>query len=252
MAVGHTHDDRLVVFFDIDNTLYSSSTKIAEAMGVKIRTYIVSIGLSDTDEDASRLQSHYYTQYGLTLRGLRHNHSIDPLDFDKKCDGAVPLEEMLFPDSRVQKLLEDIDRSKCRVWALTNAFWTHAERVLEILKLRDQFEGVVYCDYSEKDDIVCKPQSAFYHRAMHQAGVRDPNKCPFVDDSINNVEAARGVGWTRSVHFQECGPETAEVLRVNHTTKNQEKIVTKDGIPIISNLHQLRVVWPDIFAKAEH
>jgi len=252
MTVEHTHDDRLVVFFDIDNTLYSPSTKIAEAMGVKIRAYIVSLGLSSTDEDASRLQSQYYTQYGLTLRGLRHNHGIDPLDFDKKCDGAVPLEEMLSPDSRVQNLLGNIDRSKCRVWALTNAFWTHAERVLKILELRDQFEGIVYCDYNEKDDIICKPQPAFYHRAMHQVGVRDPSKCLFVDDSLNNVEGARRIGWTRSVHFQECGSETTEVLRVNHTAKNQEKIVTKDGIPIISNLQQLRVVWPDIFVKAEH
>jgi len=80
---------------------------------------------------------------------------------------------------------------------------------------------------------------------MHQAGVRDPSKCLFVDDSLNNIEAARRVGWTRSVHFQECGSETAEVLRVNHTAKNQEKI------PIISNLQQLRVVWPDIFSKVE-
>jgi len=61
--------------------------------------------------------------------------AVDPLDFDKKCDGAVPLEEMLSPDSRVHKLLEDIDRSKCRVWALTNAFWT----VREVLHRRGKF-----------------------------------------------------------------------------------------------------------------
>ena len=31
---------------------------------------------------------------------------------------------MLSPDPRIRKLLEDIDRSKCRVWALTNAYRT--------------------------------------------------------------------------------------------------------------------------------
>ena len=49
---------------------------------------------------------------------------IDPLDFDEKCDASLPLETMLSPDPRVRKLLEDIDRSKCRVWALTNAYRT--------------------------------------------------------------------------------------------------------------------------------
>jgi len=49
---------------------------------------------------------------------------LDPLDFDEKCDASLPLEKMLLPDPRIRKLLEDIDRSKCRVWALTNAYRT--------------------------------------------------------------------------------------------------------------------------------
>jgi hypothetical protein len=49
---------------------------------------------------------------------------LDPLDFDEKCDASLPLEKMLSPDPRMRKLLEEIDRSKCRVWALTNAYRT--------------------------------------------------------------------------------------------------------------------------------
>jgi hypothetical protein len=48
--------------------------------------------------------------------------SIDPLVYDKECDGSLPLEDMLSPDPCTRKLLEDIDRSKCRVWAFTNAY----------------------------------------------------------------------------------------------------------------------------------
>jgi hypothetical protein len=54
-----------------------------------------------------------------------HSHSglfTDPLDFDEKCDQSIPLEEMIKPDPAVRQLFLDIDRSKCRVWALTNAF----------------------------------------------------------------------------------------------------------------------------------
>lgn len=48
--------------------------------------------------------------------------SVDPLDFDKKCDGSLPLEDMIKPDPILRKLLQDIDRSKARVWGLTNAY----------------------------------------------------------------------------------------------------------------------------------
>lgn len=51
-------------------------------------------------------------------------YHVDPFDFDTKCDGSLPLEKMLSPDPRMRKLLKDIDRSKCRVWALTNAYRT--------------------------------------------------------------------------------------------------------------------------------
>lgn len=41
----------------------------------------------------------------------------------------------------------------------------HAERVLKIMELRDQIEGIVFCDYADKnEDLICKPQPAFYHR----------------------------------------------------------------------------------------
>ncbi|KAI0004896.1 pyrimidine 5-nucleotidase [Russula compacta] len=252
MTVEHTHGDKLVVFFDIDNTLYSSP-EIAQAMVAQVHNYIKSLGF--TDEKAAELRSQYYTQYGLTLRGLRLHNGVDPFDFDTKCDGSLPLEKMLSPDPRMRTLLKDIDRSKCRVWALTNAYRTHAERVLDILKLRDQIEGVVFCDYMEKNEnIICKPQPAFYRRAMHLAGVRDGDeaKCLFVDDTLSNVEAAKEVGWIRSVYFRESWSETVEGLHLNHTAKDQDKLLTEERIPIINSLEHLRKVWPDIFVQAEH
>ncbi|KAN0131427.1 pyrimidine 5-nucleotidase [Lactarius tabidus] len=236
-----TQDGRLVAFFDIDNTLYSANAKIAEAMYVRIHDYFVSLGLSD--EEASTLNSQYYTQYGLALRGLQRHHGVDPMEFNEKCDGSLPLEEMLKPNPLVRRLLQDIDRSKCRVWALTNAYQTHAERVLQILGLRDQMEGVVFCDY-RKEDVTCKPEPAFYRQAMQQAGVTDPSKCLFVDDSSSNIEGAKLVGWIRCVHFREVGHE---VLHAKRIAKVQEKPFSGDDIPVVTDLQQLREVWPDIF-----
>lgn len=116
--------------------------------------YFLTLGLNE--DEASELHLKYYTQYGLALRGLTRHHDIgiqyywpfatyntygshsDPLDFDRKCDGSLPLEDMIKPSPALRKLFEDIDRTKgennsqnhwpsyqcsvARVWALTNAY----------------------------------------------------------------------------------------------------------------------------------
>lgn len=133
---------------------------------------------------------HYYTSYGLAIRGLVKHHEIDALDYDKHCDAALPLELVLKDDKELRDMLNSIDRKKCRVWALTNAYYNvsitlnwfasfliaqrwliltsfsffsictsqHAVRVLKLLGLTDCFEGVVSCDYGAKD-FSCKPEA---------------------------------------------------------------------------------------------
>jgi pyrimidine and pyridine-specific 5'-nucleotidase len=44
------------------------------------------------------------------------------MDFDEKCDGTLPLEDLIKPNPSLRKLFQDLDRSKVRVWALTNAY----------------------------------------------------------------------------------------------------------------------------------
>ena len=56
----------------------------------------------------------------------------DPLDFDKKCDQSLPLEDLLSENPQTRKLLQDINRSKTRVWALTNAYITVRSFIQEV------------------------------------------------------------------------------------------------------------------------
>ena len=62
---------------------------------------------------------------------------IDPLDFDRKCDGALPLESIIAPDPALRALLLSIDTDRVRICALTNAYRIHAQRVVKILELDD-------------------------------------------------------------------------------------------------------------------
>lgn len=120
------------------------------------------MGLSH--EEASELHHRYYSQYGLALRGLKRHHDVgnvsvvktpthdlillsDVLDFDRKCDGSLPLESMISYDPMVYKLFEDIDRSKARVWALTNAF----EPVRNIISNSDCSDVLKACTKSFED-----------------------------------------------------------------------------------------------------
>ncbi|KAI8454856.1 HAD-like domain-containing protein, partial [Phakopsora pachyrhizi] len=146
---------KYTVWFDIDNTLYSKNCRIHDHMTEKIKEYFKTLGLPD--KKADELHIKYYKEYGLAIRGLVRNHDIDPLDYDQKCDSAIPLEKLMKPDETVRKLLLDIDRSKARVWCLTNAYKTHALRVLKILNLIDLIDAVVSCDYTNRN-FHCKPE----------------------------------------------------------------------------------------------
>ncbi|KAJ1308480.1 hypothetical protein OPQ81_004184 [Rhizoctonia solani] len=191
------NDKRAVVWFDIDNTLYPPNQRIVDLVQGKIHKYFVDLNFEP--EEARALHRRYYTEYGLSVRGLIEHHDVDPLDFDAKVDASLPLEELLKPDPAVRKLLEDIDLSKARIWALTNAYKTHAQRVLKVLDLEDLFEGVVFCDYTAKD-FACKPERRFYNEALAFAQTT-AEKSYFVDDNFGNV---RGAKWGHTAFLYDA------------------------------------------------
>jgi len=132
------------------------------------------------------------------------------------------------------------------VWALTNAYFPHARRVLRILSLEDQIDGLVYCNY-QQPNFLCKPEPEFYHLALKQANISDPSKCFFVDDSRKNVDAAKGLGWGACVHFCETGLQVVEGGKLKMIGNEREQGATENDVPTISDLDELRVVWPQIF-----
>ncbi|KIJ70053.1 hypothetical protein HYDPIDRAFT_35492 [Hydnomerulius pinastri MD-312] len=245
---GNLEDPRMIVWFDIDNTLYSARTKISQAMGEKIHEYFVN-KLNLGHEEASKLHHAYYTKYGLALRGLTEHHpEIDPLDFDKNCDQTLELETLIEPNPSLNKLFEDLDRSKVRVWALTNAYIDHAKRVLGILGLQDQIEEIVYCHYEQRQ-FLCKPDAKYFEDAMDTANISDKSKCLFIDDSKTNVLSAKKLGWGRVVLFHEEGLDTMEggkMKKLGHDAELRADMAA-NGIDVISNLEELRRIWPDIF-----
>lgn len=82
---------------------------------------------------------------------------------------------------------------------------------------------------------------------MSKAGVTDPNKCFFIDDSRNNVAAAIQLGWGRCVHFCEAGLEVVEGGMPKQIGADGKEAMP--GATVIGRLEELRTVWNDVFKK---
>jgi len=194
-------DQLPVLFFDLDNTLYSQDTGIAEQMGKQIQLYFQEI-LKLPAEESAELGRRYYRDYGLAIKGLVKDWHVDPHHYDQFVDGGLLLEEALTPNSLLNEMLEELGK-KARMWVFTNAGLQHALRVIRLQGIESHFEAIAYCDYGEPD-FPAKPDRLAYQRAMELAGQTRPELCYFVDDSANNVRTANEFGWN-AVHLDERG-----------------------------------------------
>ncbi|CAK7565718.1 MAG: Putative suppressor of disruption of TFIIS [Sporothrix epigloea] len=229
-AINHgSQAPKKVFFFDIDNCLYPKSTKVHDHMAKLIDEYFVN-HLSLPWDEAVRLHKEYYENYGLAIEGLVRHHQIDPLEYNEKVDDALPLEKIIKPNENLKQLLRDIDRSQVRLWLFTNAYITHGRRVVRLLEIEDQFEGITFCDYS-KMPLVCKPHKDMFAKAMREAGIDRVEDCFFVDDSYINCKGAMELGWT-AAHLVEEGVSPPK------SPASQFQIAT---------LEDLRTVYPQFF-----
>lgn len=170
-------------------------------------------------EEAMRLHEQYYKDYGLAIEGLARHHQVDPLDFNRKVDDALPLDELLSPDAETRQILESFDKTKVKMWLFTNAYITHGRRVVKLLDVADLFEGITYCDYSQTP-LIAKPLPAMYEKAEREAGATKDTKIYYVDDSFSNCRGAAERGWTNTVHYREPQmpelPQKASKYQIGH------------------------------------
>jgi pyrimidine and pyridine-specific 5'-nucleotidase len=82
-------------------------------------------------------------------------------------------------------------------------------------------------------------------QALKIAGVSDPQKCYFIDDSRSNVAAAHRLGWGHCVHFCEKGVETVEGGRPKRIGADGQPAL--EEVPVVSELEELRKIWRELF-----
>lgn len=195
------------------------------------------------------LHQKYYKEYGLAIEGLVRHHKVDPVEYNQKVDDALPLDDIITPDPQLRRLLEDIDTAKIKLWLFTNAHITHGRRVVKLLGVEDLFEGITYCDYTQKT-MLCKPRKEMYDKAEAEAGSSSAEDCYFVgkhyieisfghgtadiplaDDSHLNCLHAQARGWT-TVHLLDTDDPEPEVKAAKYQ---------------IRGLQELRHIFPQFF-----
>lgn len=79
----------------------------------------------------------------VNLRPLIKVDRVDPIEYNRLVDDRLELDEVLKPSKELSELLKSLDRRKVKPWILTNAYITHAKRVLKLLDITQYFEGLL-------------------------------------------------------------------------------------------------------------
>jgi len=193
------------LFFDLDDTLYPTSTglwhEIKERMNMYMRERLL---IPETDVPVLREQ--YFKMYGTTLRGLQERHNVDKDDFLAYVHD-LPLKDFLTPNPIVREVLASLPTRKL---IFTNADVHHAERVLAALQLDDLFDGIVDVNAVAP---YCKPMPESFAIAQDIADEPDPRKCVMIDDLPRTTRAALEVGMASLLYgTDEPTPDASGVF----------------------------------------
>ncbi|OWM74250.1 uncharacterized protein C24B11.05 [Punica granatum] len=185
--------------FDLDDTLYSSRTGIAEALRKNIDDYLVEkCGFAESK--ASSLRSELFRTYGSSLAGLRAlGYDIDADDYHSYVHGRLPY-HLIKPDPQLRNVVLSIPQRKI---IFTNSDGAHAIRVLKRLGLEDCFDQIICFEtmnpnlskstHPNEFPVLLKPSLDAMQIAIQAADV-DPRHTLFLDDNHRNVAAGKTVG----------------------------------------------------------
>jgi len=179
-----------VWLFDLDNTLHDAGAWVFAQMNDTMRNYVVdTLGVTPAQADA--LREKYWRRYGSTMLGLVRHHDVSPAHFLHETHRFPGLEQRV---TGHRHDLAAIARLRGRRIVLTNAPRAYAMRVLGALGIVHLFEQVLSIeDMRMFGDWRPKPDRRMLRRMAVRLGVH-PSRCVLVEDSLDNVLAARRVG----------------------------------------------------------
>jgi putative hydrolase of the HAD superfamily len=176
--------------FDLDNTLHDASHAALGPTNEAMTRYIVE-HLQLPQEEASALRQHYWKRYGATLLGLVRHHGVKASHFLEETHRLPGLETRLRMSARDRAALR---RLPGRKFVLTNAPRAYALRVLDTLRLRDCFDGLISIeDMRMFGEHRPKPDARMLRHVSARLKTL-PMRCILVEDTLDHQRSARRVG----------------------------------------------------------
>ena len=146
----------------------------------------------------------------------------------------LPIHEHLSIDEELRNLILQIDPSIPK-YIFTASVRHHAERCLKALGIEDLFVDIIDV---KSCNLETKHAKSSFEAAMNIAGVKDPESCLFLDDSLTNIKAAREVGW-RAYLVGKVGRDCGKPISSEHAEHELDRI------------HDMKKVLPEIFVDQD-
>tara|TARA_B100000886_G_scaffold338939_1_gene302992 strand:- start:36 stop:704 length:669 start_codon:yes stop_codon:yes gene_type:complete len=170
--------------FDLDNTLYSSTTNIFSKIDKKMCQFIID-ELSVNETEALKIKNKYFHEHGTTLNGLMKKHNINAerfLEFVHDIDYSFL--------NKNEKLNYELKKLPGLKIIFTNGSKKHAETTILKLGIKDNFSGIF--DIVDSDYIP-KPDIAPYKKLIDKYRI-DCSKSIFFEDIAKNLLPAHQLG----------------------------------------------------------
>lgn len=174
------------IFIDLDDTLYPATCGLYPVLSKRMELYMVE-RMKIPPETAPIIRQDLFQKYGTTYKGLTAVYKIDEEDFMNYVHN-IPLSSFLHESPELRETLELYPQRKV---IFTNADAPHAKRVIKALGLEGLFSQII-----DIHDITpyYKPQVEAFQKALHLAGVKNPEDCVMIDDTKRNLLGAKEAG----------------------------------------------------------
>lgn len=174
--------------FDLDNTLHDANPHIFPHISRSMTTYLQT-HLELEAEAASALRVAYWKRYGATLLGMMRHHDTDPRHFLWHTHQFPELRRMVVQEPWLKHALARLPGRKL---VFSNSPVHYSRAVLAALGISGLFDGVFSIEHTRFRP---KPDAAGFRRLFRRHGLR-PGACIMVEDSLENLRAAKSLGMT--------------------------------------------------------
>ncbi|MDO5640475.1 MAG: pyrimidine 5'-nucleotidase [Neisseria sp.] len=178
---------RPVWLFDLDNTLHHADTGIFHLINRHMTAFIAdALGLDAAA--ASALRQDYWHRYGGTLAGLQRHHP--EISIEAFLHQSHPLPQILNALVPTEGVAETLGRLNGRKAVFSNGPSFYVRALVRAMALVHHFDALFGTD---DFGLVCKPAEKAYLTVCRQLDTL-PGDCIMIDDSANNLHAAKALG----------------------------------------------------------